>query len=293
MNPQTKALVRVFRREVADDLTERLRADEAAERPRMSPADQRQFGRQLINRRLEQLRQGAARAGRRAALLRGRDGARAGGPRRPVRARRAPAAARRRVDREHRRQRARRRLGHPLRRVEGAGARHRRQRRGARRDAAHDGRPGRPHRAPVRQRVAVAQPAAARRQPAVRGHGRDVQAVRRHPAPPLPEGVPRRPGRPRVHRRGAARVPGRRGAGPQELHRVRRRRRREDHADAGDAQRGRPRGAHRHHRGQPRARPRPLPRPAPRRRGPRGPRGERRGRGRDRPGRRSCAGACG
>src|SRR5688572_7019797 len=54
MNPQTKALVRVFRREVADDLTERLRADEAAERPRMAPADQRQFGRQLINRRLEQ-----------------------------------------------------------------------------------------------------------------------------------------------------------------------------------------------------------------------------------------------
>jgi Flp pilus assembly CpaF family ATPase len=53
VNPQTKALVRGFRREVADDLTERLRADEAAERPRLSPADQRQFGRQLINRRLE------------------------------------------------------------------------------------------------------------------------------------------------------------------------------------------------------------------------------------------------
>ena len=53
MNPQTKALVRVFRREIADELTDRLRADEVAERPRMSPADQRQFGRQLINRRLE------------------------------------------------------------------------------------------------------------------------------------------------------------------------------------------------------------------------------------------------
>ena len=53
MNPQTKALVRVFRREVADELTDRLRADEVAERPRLSPADQRQYGRQLINRRLE------------------------------------------------------------------------------------------------------------------------------------------------------------------------------------------------------------------------------------------------
>ena len=53
MNPQTKALVRVFRREIADELTDRLRADEVAERPRMSPADQRQYGRQLINRRLE------------------------------------------------------------------------------------------------------------------------------------------------------------------------------------------------------------------------------------------------
>ncbi len=53
MNPQTKALVRVFRREIADELTDRLRADEVAERPRLSPADQRQYGRQLINRRLE------------------------------------------------------------------------------------------------------------------------------------------------------------------------------------------------------------------------------------------------
>jgi Flp pilus assembly CpaF family ATPase len=53
VNPQHKALVRQFRREVADELTERLRADEVADRTRMSPADQRQFGRQLINRRLE------------------------------------------------------------------------------------------------------------------------------------------------------------------------------------------------------------------------------------------------
>jgi pilus assembly protein CpaF len=53
VNSDHKALVREFRREVADDLTDRLRADEAADRARMSPADQRQFGRQLINRRLE------------------------------------------------------------------------------------------------------------------------------------------------------------------------------------------------------------------------------------------------
>ncbi|HEY3141443.1 MAG TPA: ATPase, T2SS/T4P/T4SS family [Acidimicrobiales bacterium] len=54
MNLQHKALVTKFRREVADDLTERLRGDEAAGRTRMSPRDQRQFGRQLINERLEQ-----------------------------------------------------------------------------------------------------------------------------------------------------------------------------------------------------------------------------------------------
>jgi pilus assembly protein CpaF len=53
VNPDTKALVREFRREVADELTDRLRAHEVADRPRMSPADQRQYGRQLINRRLE------------------------------------------------------------------------------------------------------------------------------------------------------------------------------------------------------------------------------------------------
>ncbi|HEX6165510.1 MAG TPA: ATPase, T2SS/T4P/T4SS family [Acidimicrobiales bacterium] len=53
MKPELKPLVRELRREVADELTERLRADELADRPRLSPADQRQFGRQLINRRLE------------------------------------------------------------------------------------------------------------------------------------------------------------------------------------------------------------------------------------------------
>jgi pilus assembly protein CpaF len=53
VKPELKPLVRELRREVADELTERLRADEVADRPRLSPADQRQFGRQLINRRLE------------------------------------------------------------------------------------------------------------------------------------------------------------------------------------------------------------------------------------------------
>lgn len=64
MNPQTKALVRQFRREVADELTERLRADEIADRPRLSQADQRQFGRQLINRRLERYAKEQLEAGR-------------------------------------------------------------------------------------------------------------------------------------------------------------------------------------------------------------------------------------
>jgi pilus assembly protein CpaF len=50
---ETKALIRQFRREIADQVTERLRADELADRPRMTPADQRMFGRQLINKRLE------------------------------------------------------------------------------------------------------------------------------------------------------------------------------------------------------------------------------------------------
>jgi pilus assembly protein CpaF len=53
MNVDNKRLVREFRRDVADRLTERLRADEGEGRQRMSPADQRQYGRQLINQRLE------------------------------------------------------------------------------------------------------------------------------------------------------------------------------------------------------------------------------------------------
>ena len=63
MNPQHKALVREFLR--GGRRADRAPApDELAERVRMSPADQRQFGRQLINRRLEhakqQLEQGRA-----------------------------------------------------------------------------------------------------------------------------------------------------------------------------------------------------------------------------------------
>jgi pilus assembly protein CpaF len=64
MSPQTKHLVRQFRREVADELTERLRTDELADRPRLTPADQRQFGRQLINRRLERHAKEQLEAGR-------------------------------------------------------------------------------------------------------------------------------------------------------------------------------------------------------------------------------------
>ena len=63
MNAAEKALVRRLRQDVADDLAARLRADESAGRPRMTPADQRMLGRTLINRRLadhakDQLRQG-------------------------------------------------------------------------------------------------------------------------------------------------------------------------------------------------------------------------------------------
>jgi pilus assembly protein CpaF len=46
-------LVRRFRSEVADQLAERMQLDESAGRTRMSLVDQRQLGRQLINRRLE------------------------------------------------------------------------------------------------------------------------------------------------------------------------------------------------------------------------------------------------
>jgi Flp pilus assembly CpaF family ATPase len=50
---QQRDLVRRFRSDVADQLAERLQLDEAAGRTRMSLVDQRQLGRQLINRRLE------------------------------------------------------------------------------------------------------------------------------------------------------------------------------------------------------------------------------------------------
>src|SRR3546814_11818474 len=45
------SLVRRLRGEVADDISQQLRADELAGKARMSPADQRVFGRTLINRR--------------------------------------------------------------------------------------------------------------------------------------------------------------------------------------------------------------------------------------------------
>jgi pilus assembly protein CpaF len=57
-------LVRRLRAEVADQLEARLRADEATGRPRMRPADQRQFGRQLINQALEAEARAALAAGR-------------------------------------------------------------------------------------------------------------------------------------------------------------------------------------------------------------------------------------
>src|SRR5690606_38561412 len=53
VNAIHKALVRRMRQEVADDLARRLREDEEGGRLRMSLADQRVYGRQLINRRLE------------------------------------------------------------------------------------------------------------------------------------------------------------------------------------------------------------------------------------------------
>jgi pilus assembly protein CpaF len=53
VNADHKTLVRRLRQEVADDLARRLREDEEAGRLRMGLADQRVYGRQLINRRLE------------------------------------------------------------------------------------------------------------------------------------------------------------------------------------------------------------------------------------------------
>ena len=53
LSAPAKSLVRPSRRRVAAERPERRRAEELADRPRLSLADQRQFGRQLINRRLE------------------------------------------------------------------------------------------------------------------------------------------------------------------------------------------------------------------------------------------------
>jgi Flp pilus assembly CpaF family ATPase len=57
-------LVARLRAEVADRLEARLGTDEAAGQPRMRPADQRQFGRQLINQALEAEARTALAAGR-------------------------------------------------------------------------------------------------------------------------------------------------------------------------------------------------------------------------------------
>ncbi len=62
--PVDRALVARLRAEVTDRLEARLQADEAAGLPRMSPADQRQFGRQLISEALEAEARGAVAAGR-------------------------------------------------------------------------------------------------------------------------------------------------------------------------------------------------------------------------------------
>ena len=64
MNPEHRTLVRQLRQDVADRLTDRLRADEAAGRPRMGPDDQRMFGRHLISERLEEQAREQLRAGR-------------------------------------------------------------------------------------------------------------------------------------------------------------------------------------------------------------------------------------
>jgi len=58
------ALVARLRAEVTDRLDARLQADEAAGLPRMSPADQRQFGRQLVAEALEAEARAAVAAGR-------------------------------------------------------------------------------------------------------------------------------------------------------------------------------------------------------------------------------------
>jgi pilus assembly protein CpaF len=65
MNAEQKMLVRRLRAEVADELSDKLRADEAGGRPRLGLTDQRMFGRTLINRRLAELAKEELQQGRR------------------------------------------------------------------------------------------------------------------------------------------------------------------------------------------------------------------------------------
>jgi len=64
MSAERDQLVRRLRTEVADQLGQRLRADEVAGKTRLSPTDQRLFGRQLINRRLARYAQELLEQGR-------------------------------------------------------------------------------------------------------------------------------------------------------------------------------------------------------------------------------------
>ncbi|MBW3556943.1 MAG: Flp pilus assembly complex ATPase component TadA [Actinobacteria bacterium] len=64
MKPESEQLVRRFRTEVADQLAQRLRADEVAGRARLNQTDQRLFGRQLINQRLARYAQELLEQGR-------------------------------------------------------------------------------------------------------------------------------------------------------------------------------------------------------------------------------------
>ena len=141
------------------------------------------------------------------------------------------------------------------------------------------------------------EPAAARRQPAVRRAWVCARARRcRIRRAPLPQGHPRRPGRPGTTRStpGCAELPRRRRAGPQATSSsAARTERGQDDAAAGRwPARSRPTSASSPSR-RPRARPRPLPRPAPRRGRPRGPGGQRRGRGGDHTPPTSCGWRCG
>ncbi|MBW3615707.1 MAG: Flp pilus assembly complex ATPase component TadA [Actinobacteria bacterium] len=64
MSPESEQLVRRLRTEVADQLAQRLRADEVAGRARLNQTDQRLFGRQLINQRLARYAQDLLEQGR-------------------------------------------------------------------------------------------------------------------------------------------------------------------------------------------------------------------------------------